>query len=142
MNEINWETEWEDDDFGQEYIKFRQSNQFNCANPSPNLFVLFLKPDYSSIISYENDWRKKRKRVRVQEIRIMAGTPYTEDLISDNSNLWLDMGARLYQVIKKCYKEKWTFIQVIKSTNAMDKFDVWYDAFQYKIQKQTKITKK
>jgi hypothetical protein len=142
MNEIQWETEWEDDDFGQEFIKFRESNQFNCVSHSPNTTVLFIRPDYSSILPYENQWRKKRKKIRVQEIRIMAGTPNIEDQIISDGDVWLDMGARLYKAVKEAFKNKWDCIQLVKRSNPMDKFDVWYAVNEYKIQKQKTIPKK
>lgn len=72
----------------------------------------------------------------------MRGTPYSEDRIIPHDDLWLDMGARLFRVMKEAKEKKYRYIMLTKTTNPMDKFDTWYNVCEYKMQKQTKLTKK
>lgn len=132
---------WEDEDFGTEFAKFKVSSPFDLVDPSPNIFVLYIEPDYNSLVDYENHWRKKRKKIQVNEIQRAVNSPYQDDIIVENSMLWLDMGARLFNVVKDCKIKKFKYIKLIKTTNPLDKFDTWYSAKQYKLDKQSKITK-
>lgn len=131
---------WEDDNFGSEFIKFRQTVKMDnfFSTVSPNHFVIYIKPIYDSIVDYENAWRKKRKKIRVREI-ILAQKEELSDDISRNENLWLDMGARLFNCLKEHAIKKTKYLVITKSINPLDKFDTWYEAKEYKIKKVGKI---
>ncbi len=134
--------EWDDDDFGIEYAKFKEADPVDSALYDDNVDVLYCVPDYESITSYINMWNKSRKRIRIKTIIRAFGTPYDSDRIEDDGNLHLDMGARLYNSLKLAHSEKYKFLKIIKISNPNDKFDVHYYASQYNLVEQTKLVSK
>ncbi len=132
-------SEWDDDEFGVEYYKF---NNKYVDKVLESLYdycrVAYLEIDWDSIRTEQNDWNKKRKRVNVQEIILADFTPEDKDKIIENNNLVLDMGARLFNEIKRFAKDKPTYLKIVQVYNPRDKFDTFYHASVYK----RKLTKK
>jgi len=136
-------TEWEDDDFGMEYFKFHPATHTVASLYDDNVEVGYLKIFCDTIEPYINLWNKKRKKVRVQEIRSIVDTPYTSDSIIPSDNLWLDMGARLFNTIKGfCVNKKVVTLRIIKIKGNKSKFDVTYFADEYKMTTQKSVASK
>lgn len=131
--------EWNDDDFGFEYIKFEKASISDTALYDGNSEVLYIKPLYETIQSYTNQWNKRRKRVNAYKVVLAEGTPFESDTIQNELNLILDMGARLYNAMRICNEHKWKCVKIMKISNPNDKFDVQYYASEYQLKLQKKI---
>jgi len=134
--------EWEDDSFGIEYAKFVKADLSDTSLYDDNVDVLYCKPDYESITSYINQWNKSRKRISIKRIKRSFNTPLDSDMILEDGNLHLDMGARLYNTMKSAYGMKWKYLKILKISNPNDKFDVHYYTSEYKLVITKKLTAK
>ena len=133
---------WMDDDFGQEFIKFQVADKLESELYDNEVSVIYIKPDYNSIKSYVNQWNKNRKKIQVDTIRRCINTPYDSDEIIDGNNVFLDMGARLFNTIKSHATTGTDYLKVLKISNPNDKFDVQYYASTYKLVVQKKVATK
>jgi hypothetical protein len=133
---------WEDDDFGQEFYKIEETSA-ELDSLYENAKYGAMEVFWKTIQDFTNAWNKKRKRVRVQKVRVCKGTPHERDEVISNDNLYLDMGARLFNAVKKLAKKHPRFIKVVKITNPANKFDVQYYAEPYKlvVKKQIPVEK-
>jgi hypothetical protein len=131
--------EWNDEDFGVEYAKFFDADPIDSTLFDDDVSVLYFEPIYSSIKPTINQWNKKRKQLRINTITRCCNTPYDSDQLSDNKMLFLDMGARLYNAMKLCKKDNWTYVKMIKISSKTNKFDVQYYPSEYKLSKQKKV---
>lgn len=134
--------EWNDEEFGLEFIKFEQASQIDVALYTGNVGVLYVKPIYDTIKSYTNQWNKKRKRITIYRVIRAENTPYESDTILNHENLVLDMGARLFNCIKIAHEYKWECIKILKISNPNDKFDVQYYVSDYELMLQKEIIPK
>lgn len=133
---------WDDNDFGVEYAKFTKAYIDDDPLCTEDTTVLYCKVHWNTITDYVNSWNKKRKKVRIERILLCKNTPYDEDKIEENDNLWLDMGSRLFNCLKNLKSDKPSCVKIIKNSNPRDRFDTWYVAGNYKLSKQAKISKK
>lgn len=134
---------WDDSDFGNEFIKFKKSTVMDDIEVLLGNYgseIIYIKIFWDDIIDYKNIWNKNRKKVRVNEIRLCQGTPFESDEVIQNSNLYLDMGSRLFNEIRTHSEKKPDFLKIIKYVNPMDRFDTWYRVFEYKLKKQMKVS--
>ena len=136
----NFNDEWNDEEFGLEFIKFDRASQNDSVLYDGNTEVLYIKPIYESITTFTNQWNKKRKRICIYRVILAENTPYESDTILNHENLVLDMGARLYNALKIAHEHNWNCIKILKVSNPNDKFDVQYYASEYKLKLQKKIT--
>ena len=130
---------WDDDDYGNEFAKFREASIMDYADADSNTFVLYCEILYETLKDYISRWNKKRKKVQVYNIILAFGTPYDSDTVDLNDGIYLDLGARLYKAIKQAQSEKWKYVKIIKITNPNDKFDVHYYVSEYKLKVQKAI---
>lgn len=134
--------EWNDDEFGLEFIKFEQASHSDTILYDGSVGVLYIKPIYDSIKSYLNQWNKRRKRINIYRVILAEGTPYESDTILNHENLVLDMGARLFNCVRIANEHKWKCIKILKISNPTNKFDVQYYASEYILKLQKKIAPK
>lgn len=130
---------WEDVDFGVEFFKIDKVDIENQPLYDDQVFSAYIEPFYDTLTDYQNNWNKKRKRMRVYEIRRAFNTPYVADVVVSNDMLWLDMGARLFNAIKPFAMKKTKYLHIMKLVGKRSKFDVQYHVSEYKLQKQKKI---
>lgn len=133
---------WDDDDFCVEYAKFREAkltDNIVLSDYDDDVSVLYCEPFYKTLMDYDNRWNKRRKKLRVFPISISNGTPHKEDTIDMNENIWLDMGARLFNQMKEARKNKWKYVKILRIASRTDKFDVSFYASQYKLKVQKNI---
>lgn len=132
-----------DDDYGFEFVKFKPTSMLDTPNPSPNLFVIYIKPIWDTLSEYVNQWGKTRRKLMVKTISRSVESPLDNDSVNDVDNLWLDMGARLYKALLPFAKKAEKYLKVLKSVNPLDKFDTWYTATSYSfvIQKALPVKK-
>ena len=133
---------WNDDDFGIEYAKFKDADIQDSALYDDNLEVLYIEPLYSTIKNYTNLWNKRRKMIRVNTVELCDKTPYDSDVVVKNNNLYLDMGARLFNVVKKAKENNWKYVKILKTSNPVDVFDTHYYISEYKLKNQQKVSDK
>lgn len=138
----NFNDEWNDDEFGLEFIKFELASINDKALYDGITEVLYIKPIYDSIKAYTNQWNKRRKRIVVYRIILAEGTPYESDTILNHENLVLDMGARLFNCLRIANEHNWENIKILKISNPSNKFDVQYYASEYQLKLQKKTTPK
>jgi len=130
---------WDDDDFGVEFAIFTDAPYEEQLLYNEKVSVLYVRPYYESITDYINAWNKRRKRIKIDLIRLCKDTPYESDEVLEPSNTCLDMGARLFNAMKQARAKKWDYVKIIK-LSGKDKFDVTYYVEQYKLQTQKKLT--
>ena len=131
---------WDDDDFGNEYAKFRFANPSDSVDSfDGNIHVLYCEILYDTIKDYTSNWNKARKKVQVYIINRCALTPRNRDDVEYKEGIWLDMGARLYKAVKGAYQNKWKYVKIVKISNPNDKFDVEYYVSEYKLVVQSKL---
>jgi len=134
---------WDDDDFGNEFAKFKRAGLFDTIDDyDGNTDVLYCEILYSTLKDYTSQWNKNRKKVQVYTITRCDGSPLDSDVVNYVEGIWLDMGARLFRVVKACKTEKWKYVKILKISNPNDKFDVQYYASQYKLITQKTIDAK
>ena len=128
---------WSDDGYDDEFISFQETTYNDVIEPSPNKRIIYVRVFWTDIKDYVNQWNKNRKKVRVHKITRCQGTPFDSDFEVDY-DLWLDLGARLFRELKRLQgtKPRPKYIRVVKDMNPLDKFDTWYHAEPYKLQKQ------
>lgn len=129
---------WDDLDYGQEFAKFREANIDDDVLSTENTEVMYIQVLWDTIEKTKNMWNKNRMRVRVNPIRLCRRTPYSSDEVIEQPNLYLDMGARLYNELKKLADKKPKYVKIIRDLNPRDKFDTWYKATPYKLVIQEK----
>lgn len=134
--------EWNDEEFGLEFIKFELASINDKALYDGTTEVLYIKPIYESIKPYTNQWNKNRKRITVYKIKLAEGTPYESDTILNHEHTVLDMGARLFNCLKIAHENKWDNIKILKISNPSNKFDVQYYASEYNLKLQKEIAPK
>ncbi len=131
-------SDWDDDNYGQEFYKFEKTEtEFDSIYE--DYAVGYLKIYWDSITEFTNQWNKRRKRVRVEEIRRAKNTPSKDDQVIPNPNLWLDMGSRLYNEVRKYASKKPRYLRILKVNNPNNKFDVVYYSKPYVATKNHKI---
>ena len=140
MSEIN--DEWNDEEFGLEFVKFERASMEDSVLYDGNVEVLYIKPIYETIKSYINQWNKNRKRITVYRVQLAKNTPYESDTILNHEHLVLDMGARLFNCLKIANEHKWDNIKIMKISNPSNKFDVQYYLSEYKLILQKEIAPK
>lgn len=131
---------WNDEEFGKEFAKFNPADISDSTLYEGNISVIYCKPDYKSIVEITNQWNKRRKQIAIYPIRRAFNTPYESDEIMNNSNLFLDMGARLYNAMKEANMKNYKYIKILKIASPVDKFDVQYYATEYKLITQKKLS--
>lgn len=131
-----------DEDYGDEFISFKDGTQADMTIYSPNRKVLYLEPNWSTLTEYINQWNKTRRKMKVFEILPHFKSPLAYDEIKTLDNIWLDMGARLYKAVLPFAKKGTKYIRIIKDANPIDKFDTWYTVFIYKPTHQKTLPKK
>lgn len=137
LSEIN--DEWNDDEFGLEFVKFDRATQKDAILYNGTTEVLYIKPVYDSIKGYLNQWNKRRKRITIYRIILAENTPYESDTILNHEHLVLDMGARLFNCVRIANEHKWVNIKILKISNPSNKFDVQYYASEYLLKLQKEI---
>jgi len=131
--------EWDDNDFGTEFLKFQELDIGLAQLYDSNTTVIFIEPFYDTLVSYTNSWNKKRKKMRVHKINRHINTPFDSDEVEFNDNLYLDMGARLFNCIREHAKKGTKYLRILKFTGNKSRFDVTYAATEYKLSKQKKL---
>lgn len=131
---------WEDELF--EYAKFRNPHmgkQMTLITTYEKPELLYCEVIWNTIEVYTSQWNKPRHRVCVKEIISSENSIFDSDQVRDNA-MYLDLGARLFNELKKFAKTKPKYLKILKLSNPKDKFDVNYHASEYKLTKQEKIT--
>lgn len=134
---------WDDDSFGNEYVKFSGNDGDVLTTDifsDHTVYSIVGRIYWDTIEDYVNVWNKQRKKVRFDYVRRCINTPYNSDEVIENPNLYLDMGARLYNEIRKHREKKPKFVQINKYENPRDKFDTWYIVMPYKFVAQKKVS--
>ena len=128
---------WEDEDYGHEFANFKEASfADNPFDYDGQVTVLYCEILYDTLNDYINRWNKNRKKVRINNIVLAAGTPYDSDFVRSDGIIWLDMGARLFNAVKKAKDNKWSTVKILKISNPKDKFDVQYYISEYKLKEQ------
>lgn len=134
---------WDDDSYGQEFLKFDEVSNLDVVEPDRDTFVVYCQILYDTLQDITNQWNKSRKRVNVKKIQPKRG-PFMECDELEINEYVLDMGARLFRLIRGFATLKTPYLKIIMKKDPRNKFNTQYSVYEYKpdFKKQTKTKTK